>query len=132
MFGYEFLSIIFEKSTRNQVTGYEWTSWVRVDLVTSRSGYGLTWDLFFKFSPVSFDETLFTIIVYGLGNKIELKCTLHTSRNPSSITVNRTISWNPQWVTSASNRWRAFLVSMLKRTTTLLCKCMTVLGRGCY
>ena len=26
--------------------GYEWTSWVRVDLVTSRSGYELTRNLF--------------------------------------------------------------------------------------
>ena len=46
MFGYEFSSIIVEKSTRNQVTdlhcGYEWTSRVQVDLVTSRSGYELT------------------------------------------------------------------------------------------
>ena len=33
MFGYEFSSIIVEKSTRNQVTGYEMTSslWLRVD-----------------------------------------------------------------------------------------------------
>ena len=52
MFGYEFLSIILEKSTFNQVTGYELTSplWlqvdfqprVQVDLVTSPSGYRLT------------------------------------------------------------------------------------------
>ena len=33
--GYEFSSIIFEKSTRNQVTGYELTSrmWLRVDFL---------------------------------------------------------------------------------------------------
>ena len=45
MFGYEFSSIIVQKSTRNQVLlhcGYEWTSRVRVDLVTSLSGYELT------------------------------------------------------------------------------------------
>ena len=46
MFGYEFSSIIFEKSTRRQGTGYGLTfrMWLRVDflgtgdLVTSRSG----------------------------------------------------------------------------------------------
>ena len=42
MFGYEFSSIIFEKSTRNQVTGYELTfpMWLRVDFLgTGWPGY---------------------------------------------------------------------------------------------
>ena len=46
MFGYEFSSIIFEKwlvTSWLLECGYEWTSWVRVDLGTSRSGYELTW-----------------------------------------------------------------------------------------